>query len=183
VTRRGVAALFVALVLAGCGVVGGRPSLNDAQTAMTLLKVNNSGGPDELRIKAQFDRPDGGYKTGDPINLTVTTNKPAAIAVLRVRRSGETTIVFPSRSQPAAHAPNGIAHVTVTAGPEGTELFEFIAAVDGTDWVFTRKPPASSDYVDLGGTTRAIVTDLETTFRHSAHGTVAVSHQAIKIGG
>jgi hypothetical protein len=183
VTSHRVAALFAALALAGCGVVGGGPSLNDAQTAMTLLKVNNSGGPGELRITARVDRPDGDYKTGDPIALTVTTSKPAAIAVLRVVRSGDTEIVFPNRSQPDARATNGVAHVTVSAGPEGTELFEFIAAVEGTDWVFTRKPAAPSDYVDLGGATRAIVTDLETTFRHSEHGAVAVSHQAIKIGG
>jgi hypothetical protein len=74
-------------------------------------------------------------------------------------------------------------HVTVPAGPEGTELFEFIAATDGTAWVFTKKPAAQSDYVDLGVTTRAIVTDLQTTFRHAERGTVAVSHAAIKVGG
>jgi hypothetical protein len=178
-----VAGLFVALALAGCGVVHNGPSLNDAQSAMALLKFTNSGSPDDLRVAAQFDRPDGAYKPGDPIGLTVTTSRPASIAVLRVVHSGETTIVFPSRMQPDAHAANGVAHLTLPAGPEGTELFEFIAATDGTAWVFTRKPAAPSDYVDLGGTTRAIVTDLETTFRHAGRGTVAVSHQAIRIGG
>lgn len=177
-----LAALVVMLVLAGCGLQSG-PSPNDAQSAMALLKFTNNGAPADLSVTARFDRPDGAYKTGDPINLIVTTNKPASIAVLRVMHSGETTIVFPNRNQPDAQARNGVAHVTVAAGPEGTELFEFIAATDGTAWVFTRKPAALADYVDLGAATRAVVTDLETTFRHAQRGTVAVSHQAIKIEG
>ncbi len=150
---------------------------------MALLKFASNNTPIDLTVTGRFDRPDGGYKTGDPIGLTVTTNKPASIAVLRVMHSGDTTIVFPNRNQPDARSGNGAAHVTVPAGPEGTELFEFIAATDGTAWVFTKKPAGSADYVDLGGATRAIVTDLETTFRHAERGTVAVSHAAIKVGG
>jgi hypothetical protein len=183
VTTNRVAALGLALALAGCAVVDQGPSLSDAQTAMTLLKFSNNGLPTDLSVTARLDRPDGGYRTGDPITLTVTVNKPASIAVLRVTRGGGTTIVFPNRNQPDARPPNGVAHVTVLAGPEGTELFEFIAATDATAWIFTKKPAASSDYVNLGSTTRATVTDLETTFRHAERGTVAVSHQAIKIGG
>jgi hypothetical protein len=183
VTKRRLAAFFVALALAGCAVVRQGPSLNDAQMAMTLLKFTNSGLPADLSVTARLDRPDGDTKPGDPIALTVTTNKPAWVAVLRVMHSGDTTIIFPNRNQPDAHAANEVVHVTVPAGPEGTEFFEFIAATDGTAWVFTKKPATLSDYADLGGTTRAIVTDLQTAFRHAERGTVAVSHQAIKIGG
>jgi hypothetical protein len=182
VTSRRLAALFVVFALAGCAVVHRGPSLNDAQNVVALLKFTNNGLPADLSVTAQFDRPDGDYKTGDPIGLTVTTNKPVSVAVLRVMHSGDTTIVFPNRNQPDARAANGVVHVTVPAGPEGTELFEFIAAADGTAWIFTKKPAALSPYADLGGATRAIVTDLQTTFRHAERGTVAVSHEAIKIG-
>jgi hypothetical protein len=174
--------LIVGLALAGCAVVHQGPSLNDAQTAVTQLHFTNNNAPADLSITARFDRPDGSYKTGDPITLDVTTNKPAWLAVLRVMHSGDTTIVFPNRTQPDAHA-NGVVHVTVPAGPEGTELFEFIAATDGTAWVFTKKPAGPSNYIDLGGTTRAVVSGLETTFRHAERGTVAVSHLAVKVGG
>lgn len=180
---RGLAAVFTALALAGCAVVQTGPSLNDAQTAMSNLKFTNSGTAADLSVSGQFDRPDTAYKTGDPIGLTVITNKPASVAVLRVMHSGDTTIVFPNRTQPDARAADGVIHVTVPAGPGGTELFEFIAAIDGTAWIFTRKPAAGADYADLGSTTRAIVSDLETTFRHATRGSVAVSHAAIKIGG
>jgi hypothetical protein len=173
--------LGCALVLAGCAVVHQGPALNDAQTAMTLLKFTNNNAPADLGVAARFDRPGGDYKTGDPIALTVTANKPAWVAVLRVMHSGDTTIIFPNRNQPDAHAANGAVHVTVPAGPEGTELFEFIGATDGTAWVFTKKPAGSAEYADLGGTTRSIVADLQTTFRHAARGTVAVSNKAIKI--
>lgn len=177
-----LAALGLSLALAGCGVVQSGPSLDDAQNAVTLLHFAKGESPADLSLTARLDRPDGNYKTGDPIALTVTTNKPAWVAVLRVMHSGDTTIVFPSRNQPDAHT-NGVVHVTVPAGPEGTELFEFIAATDGTAWIFTRKPAAPADFVDLGSTTRAIVTDLQTTFRHAEQGTVAAAHQAIRIEG
>ena len=176
-------AIALALALSGCAVVQSGPTLNDAQSTVALLKFTNNSAPTDLSVTGRFERSDGAYKPGDPIALTVTANKPASIAVLRVTRSGDTTIVFPNRNQPNAGAPNGVVHVTMPAGPEGTELFEFIAATDGTAWVFTKKPAAQSDYVDLGVTTRAIVTDLQTTFRHAERGTVAVSHAAIKVGG
>jgi hypothetical protein len=176
-------ALFLALALTGCAVVHQGPSLNDAQTAVTLLKITNNGLSTDLTVTGRLDRLDSDYKTGDPIALTVTANKPAWVAVLRVMHTGDTTIVFPNRTQPDARAANGVVHVTVPAGPEGTELFEFIAATDGTAWVFTKKPAALAEYVDLGDATRAIVTDLQTTFRHAERGTVAVSNQAVKVGG
>ena len=180
-TKRRLLALAIAFALAGCGIVQSSPSLNDAQNAVMLLKFTNNGLPTDLTVTGRLDR--DAYRSGDPIGLTVTTNKPAWIAVLRVTRSGDTTIVFPNRNQPDARAAGGVIRVTVPAGPAGTELFEFIAATDGAAWVFTKKPEGGSDYVDLGVTTRAIVTDLQTTFRHAERGTVAVSHQAIRVGG
>jgi hypothetical protein len=181
VTSRRLAALTFALALTGCSVVHRGPTLNDAQEAVALLKFTNNNAPTDLSVTGQFDRPDGDYKTGDPITLTVTASKPASIAVLRVMRSGDTTIVFPNRSQPDAHVANGVARLTVPAGPEGTELYEFIASTDGAAWVFTKKPEGSSDYAGLGSTTRATVTNLQTTFRNAERGTVAVSHAAIKV--
>jgi hypothetical protein len=99
-----------------------------------------------------------------------------------VLHSGDTTIVFPNRHQPDARA-TGVVHVTVPPGLDGTELFEFIAATDGTAWLFTKKSDASAEYVDLGGTTRSIVSDIETTFRHAPRGSVAASYKAVKVGG
>jgi hypothetical protein len=178
-------ALFGLLpALAGCAALSGAPSLDDAQQVVAALKFPGSGAPSDLTVTGNFDRPDGGYSTGAPIAITVTASEPASIAVLRVLHNGETTIVFPNKTQPDAHAANGTIRVTIPAGPEGAELFEFLAAANGgSAWIFTRKPAAPSDYADLGSTTRAIITDLQTTFKGAPHGTVAVSHGAISVGG
>jgi len=101
--------------------------------------------------------------------------------VLRVLRSGETTIVFPDKAHPDARTANQTVHVDVPAAKEGAELFEFIAASDGASWLFKRKPDGAADYVELGSTTRALATDIATTFRGAAHGSVAVAHEAIRV--
>jgi hypothetical protein len=175
-------ALFgLLLVLAGCAMLTGTPTLNDAQQVVAALKFPGSGAPTDLTVAGSFDRPDGDYRTGAPIAITVTASHPASIAVLRVLHSGQTTIVFPNRTQPDARAANGTIHVTIPAGPEGTQLFEFLAAADGAAWVFSRKPGDGAEYADLGSTTRAIVTALQTAFKGAAHGTVDVSYKAIKV--
>jgi hypothetical protein len=171
------------LALAGCATLSGTPTLNDAQQVVAALKFPGSGAPTDLTVTATLDHPDSDYRTGTPIGIAVSASQPASIAVLRVLRGGETTIIFPNKTQPDARAASGTVHVTIPAGPEGTVLFEFLAAKDGAAWIFTRKPASGADYADLGSTSRAIVTDLETTFKGAPHGTVAVSHKAIKVGG
>lgn len=162
----------------------GAPSLNDAQNVIAALKFPATGKASDLAVAGTVDRPGARYASGSRITLSVSASRDASVAVLRVLRDGVTTIVFPSKSQPdarvAAHRP---VQVRVVAGKPGTELFEFIAAVNGASWLFTRKPAGNADYVDLGSTTRAIADDIRTTLKGAPHGTVAVAHVAVRVSG
>jgi hypothetical protein len=157
--RFGVAAV---LLCAACA--GGRPSLNDAQEVVAALHFPESGG---LAVAGAVE----------PGGLAVTVNRDAAVAVLRVRRSGETTILFPSRTRPDPHvAANTVLHVPLPATETGTVLYEFIAADSGDAWLFARRPPPGADYVELGTTTREIVRDI----RRSIKGNAAAAHLALR---
>lgn len=170
----------LALSLAACAGLGGEPTLNDAQQTVAALKFAGSGTASDLAVAGAVDRHDARYNSGDTIVLTVTVNRPASVAVLRVLHSGETAIVFPSKAHPDAHV-TGTVQFETQAGKGGVELFEYIAATDGSAWLFTRKPEGSAPYVDLGPTTRALAADIATTFRGAKHGTAAVAHQAIRV--
>ncbi|MGH7094715.1 MAG: DUF4384 domain-containing protein [Stellaceae bacterium] len=174
-----VAAIALALTLAGCGTGLGR-DLNDAQAVIADLRLHKTPQPGGLAVAGTADR--GAYRAGEPITLSVTANRAAYLSVLRVLRNGVTTIIFPSRTQPNPHiAANTPVTLRVTAADKGTELYEFIAAADGTAWPFTRKPPPGAEYVDLGSTTRALAGDLETTFGPAPPGTVAFAHLVLHV--
>jgi Domain of unknown function (DUF4384) len=174
-----VAALALALALAGCGTGVGR-ELNDAQAVIADLKLSKAPKPDGLVVAGTADR--SAYRAGEPITLSVTANRAASLSVLRVLRNGVTTIIFPNRAQPDPRVTsNTPVTLRVTAADKGTELYEFIAAADGSAWPFTKKPPPGAEYVDLGSTTRALASDLETTFKPAPPGTVALAHLALHV--
>ena len=165
---------------AACTAFGGEPTLTDAQEVVAALKFPGSSAADDLTVSGAVDRHDARYNSGDTIALTVTVSHPASIAVLRVMRSGETTIVFPSKTHPDAQVAGSV-QFAVQASKGGAELFEFIAAADGSAWLFNRKPEGDAEYADLGSTTRAILTNLTTALRGAKPGTVAVAHKAIRV--
>lgn len=158
--RRLALAVALALAAASCAILG-PPDPNDAQQAIVDLKFAGTGTPADLTVTGEA------VQRGDKIEISAGTNRPAAIAVFRVARGGETRIV--------ARSTGGRVQTSVPAGKGGIELFEFLAAADATAWPFTRQA------VDLGSTTRAIATDLSTTFRGAKKGTVAVAHTLIRV--
>ncbi len=143
-------------------------ALSDAQQVVADMKLGTPG----LTITATVDHPDRNYRIGEAIALTVQTDKPASIAVLRVMQSGVTSLVFPNRTQPnakiAADTPLNIPQpgtppdtpVTLAADKPGNVLFEVIGALRGDAWLFSRKPEGSADFADLGTTTRQLVKDI-----------------------
>jgi hypothetical protein len=181
--RRAVAVLAATLAMSGCALLGGKPSLSDAQQVFERLKLPGTGAPSGVTIAGAVDRPDARYRSGEPIVLSVVVDKAASVAVLRVLRSGRTAMVFPDRSRPDAKvAAHSALRVQVTADQRGAELFELIGATDmPTAWPFTKKPAASASYVELGSTTRALATDLLTTFRGAKPGTVAASTVVVRV--
>jgi hypothetical protein len=181
--RRAFAVLAATLAMSGCVVLGTKPSLSDAQQVIERLKLPGAGAASGLTIAGAVDRPDARYRSGEPIALSVVVDKAASVSVLRVLRSGRTTIVFPDRSHPDAKvAAHSALRVLVTADQPGGELFELIGATNTpASWPFTKKPAASAAYVELGSTTRALATDLLTTFRGAKPGTVAASTVVVRV--
>jgi hypothetical protein len=148
--------LGVAIALVGAACAGGKPDFNDAQQVVAALHFPESGG---LTV------------TGAPApgGLAVTVNRAAAVAVLRVRHSGQTTILFPSRAQPDPHvAAHAVLHIPLTGEERGSVLYEFIAAENGNAWLFTKTPEPGADYVELGTTTREIVRNIRQSVKGNA---------------
>lgn len=156
---------LIAGVVAGCGMVAG-DALSDAQQVVADMKLGAPG----LTITATVDHPDRGYRVGEAVTVTVQTDKPASIAVLRVMQSGVTTLVFPNRTQPSAkiaadtplNIPEPGTPVTLAVDKPGNVLFEVIGSLRGDAWLFSRKPEGSADFADLGATTRQLVKDIGT---------------------
>jgi hypothetical protein len=181
--RRAFAVLAATLAMSGCGVLGTKPSLSDAQQVIEQLKLPGAGAPSGLTIAGTVDRPDARYRSGEPIALSVVVDKAASVAVLRVLRSGRTAIVFPDRSHPDAKiAAHSALRIQIAADQPGAELFELIGATDmPAAWPFTKKPAPSAAYVELGSTTRALATDLLTTFRGAKPGTLAAATVVVRV--
>jgi hypothetical protein len=160
--------------------------LTDAQQAIADAKL----GTGDLTVEGLVDRPDTTYAPGQPITLSVKTNKDAYVAILRVLPSGETALVFPNR----AHREAGIKANTVLMVPAqgeavkiavdkpGTVLFKFIASTAGSAWIFKRAPDEGSDFANLGVTTRNIAKDLTSTLKPGS-GAAAASQVAVRIAG
>jgi hypothetical protein len=181
---------LVAMGLTACAVAHRtdlfrQDELTDAQQAIADVKF--AGG--DLAIDASVDHPDTTYGAGQPITLSVKTNKDAYVAILRVLPNGDTAIVFPNR----AHRDAGLKANTVLTVPApgeaakiaadkpGIVLFEFIASTSGTSWLFKRAPDDGSDFADLGVTTRNIAKNLTSTLK--AGGGTATSHLTLRITG
>jgi hypothetical protein len=175
--------LGVGAAVAGCGVVSSG-ELNDAQLAIADMRLGTSAQPSDLTITANADRPSLHYRAGERIGLSFQVSKPASVAVLRVRRNGMTTIVFPNKAQPDAQvAANTVVQITapVTAEKGGPELFKFIAATGSGSWLFGRKPEEGADFADLGPTTRALARGIGISFQGGRGGDLATTQLVVTV--
>jgi hypothetical protein len=137
------------------------------------------------------DRPDTTYAPGQPITLSVKTDKDTYVAILRVLPGGSTTLVFPNR----AHRDAGVkanAALTVPASGEnvkiavekpGTVLFVVVASTNGTSWLFKRAPDDGSDFADLGSTSRNVAKDVGSAIKAGGGTASAVSRLTVRISG
>ena len=184
-------AAAVAASAAGCDVAHRtdllrKDTLTDAQQVVADARLDHG----DMTIGGSVDRPDTTYDPGQPITLSVKTSKKAYVAILRVTANGDTTIVFPNRGRRNAAVPANTVltvpapddAVKIAADKPGIVLFEFIASNAGDAWPFNRAPDDGSDFADLGGTTRAIVKDLQDGLKIGTHDTAA-SHLTVRITG
>ena len=191
--RRLLLAAAVAASAAGCAAAQKtdlpllrKDVLTDAQQVVADARLDHG----DMTIVGSVDRADTTYDPGQSITLSVKTSKKAYVAILRVTASGDTTIVFPNRARRNAAVPANTVltvpapddAVKITADKPGIVLFEFIASNAGDAWPFTRAPDDGSDFVDLGGTTRALVKDLLNGLKIGAHDTAA-SNATVRITG
>jgi hypothetical protein len=161
--------------------------LSDAQEVIADVKLDHG----DLTITGSVDRSDATYDPGQPITLSVQTNKDAYVAILRVLPSGDTTIIFPNRAQSNAAitankalvVPGPHDTIKIAADKPGIILFQFIASTVGTSWLFKRAPDKDSDFADLGVTTRAIAKDLVSTLKVGGGPETAATHLTVRITG
>ncbi|HEV2300061.1 MAG TPA: DUF4384 domain-containing protein [Stellaceae bacterium] len=157
--------------LQSCTGFGGLKRLPDAQAVIADMRF--PGSP--LTIEAAADRPDGAYRAGEKIRLSVRLDKPAYLAVLEVRKSGETRLLFPNKAHPGAFEPANV--VVSIPGPRdafvilaprpGTVLLEVVASTSGASWLFQRTPAGSSTFAELGATTRLLAKEIASALKHN----------------
>jgi hypothetical protein len=155
---------LLASPLGGCGPKNEFEPLSDAQRALTTMKI----APSELELTGSFDHPDGVYRPGEPIGITVKVNKDAYVAIIDVRLNAAATLVFPNRLDPKALIPAGTEHRVggdFAAAQPGKELLAFIASTKDEAWVFDRAPSGNAFYVDLGVRTHALAHELQTALK------------------
>jgi hypothetical protein len=170
----------------GRGGLFGR-TLTDAQQVIADTKINHG----DLTIAGSADREDTTYDPGQPITLSVKTNKDAHVAILRVLANGDTTIVFPNRghrdaaiaSNTVLTVPNPGDAVKLATDKSGIVLFEFIASTAGDSWLFTRAPDNGADFADLGITTRNIAKGLLSSLKVGAGRDTAATYLTVRIAG
>jgi len=146
-------------------------------------------GPSGLVIAGGVDRANRTYRPGEPMTVSVRVNKDAYVAVLRVRRSGETTLLFPNRLQPKAavvantslQIPASDTAAPLTAGKTSPELIEIVAATAGGSWLFTKAPSGDAAFVELGATTRALAKEIATSLRSHGGSETAAASQIVLI--
>jgi hypothetical protein len=171
-TRYGLAAGFALIAItAGCDFAArtgiardDMAVLTDAQNAIANTKINHG----DMTIQGAVDRADTTYSVGQPITLSVSTNKDAHVAILRVLPNGGTTLIFPDKAHPKADIaanqaltiPGPKDGFTVAVDKPGVVLFEFVASTAVDSWLFKRAPDKDSDFADLGVTSRAIAKDV-----------------------
>lgn len=190
--RRLLLVAVTAAAAAGCDVayktdIMRKDVLSDAQQVIADARINHG----DLTVAASVDRADTTYAPGQPISLSVRTNKDSYVAILRVLPSGGTTIVFPNRAHRSA-AVTANASVSVPAPGDkiaiagdkpGVVLFEVVASTVGTSWLFNRAPDDGSDFADLGVTTRDIAKDLLSTLKVGSAAQTAATYLTVRISG
>ena len=182
----------IAAMTAGCAVAHRTEMmredvLSDAQQAIADAKLSHG----DLTIAGSVDRPDATYAPDQPITLSVTVDKNAFVAILRVLPGGETTIVFPNRAhRDAAVKANTLLSVPapgeqikIVADKPGVVLFEFIASTSGKSWLFTRAPDDGSDFAYLGVTTREIAKDMVSALKVGGPAPTASTPVTVRISG
>ncbi len=184
----------VASTAAGCSAayktdILRKDQLSDAQQVIADTVFNHG----ELTVAASTDRRDTTYDPGQPVTLSVRTNKNAYVAILRVLPDGDTAIVFPNRAHRGAAiaadtvltVPGPGDTIKIAGGKPGIVLFEFIASTTnaGNSWLFTRAPESGSDFADLGGTTRQIAKDLVSTLKIGNDHDTAAIYLTVRIAG
>jgi hypothetical protein len=185
-------ALAVAAAAAGCATAYRTDLLRkdvrtDAQNAIADSKFDHG----DLTIKLSSDREDTTYDPGQPITLSVTTNKDAYVAILRVLANGDTTIIFPNRAHrdaaikanTALSVPGPGDTTKITADKPGIVMFEAIASASGSSWLFKRAPDDGSDFADLGVSSRNIAKDLVSTLKVGGPADTAGVHLTVRITG
>jgi hypothetical protein len=192
VTHRLLAALAVAAVIAGTGCnfaastgMIRKDILTDSQQVVVDTKLNAGS----LTIEAAVDRSDSAYAVGEPITLSVKTDKPASVAILRVLANGDTVILYPNKTHPkAAVAAGAILTVPgssdtfkITVDKPQLVVFEFIASSVADAWLFHRATDEGSNFADLGGTTRAIAKDIAASLRSGTSPQTAATYLTVKI--
>jgi hypothetical protein len=191
--RRLLFAVVVTATVAGCGVaqhsgiLGTDIVRTDAQNAIADAKFDHG----DLTITVSSDRENKTYDPGQPITLTIETNKNAYVAILRVLENGDTTIVFPNRAHRdaaiAAHTaltvPGPHEAVKITADKPGVVMFEVLASTSGTSWLFKRAPDDGSDFANLGVSSRNIAKELASTLKVGGPAETAGVHQTVRITG
>jgi hypothetical protein len=166
-----IALALLSLTVAACGVVGTSRDLTAAQKFIAEIKLES-----DLTLVGWVDHKNRSYDTGEKMIFSVWVNRDAYVAVLRVLRSGKTTVLFPNKVQPKAliaagttvQIPDPGDKYEIVAGKDGPELIEFLASTDGNSWLFTRKPAGSATFVELGATTKELAKDIPAALRGKA---------------
>lgn len=161
--------------------------LTDAQQVIADTKINHG----DMTIQGAVDRADRDYDIGQPIMLSVTVNKDAHVAILRVLANGDTTIIFPNKQHPKADIaanqtlmiPGPDDDVKIAIDNKQVVLFEFIASNTPGSWLFTRSPEKDSVFADLGGTTRAIARDITGSLKVGKGPETVASYLTVRVGG
>ena len=65
----------------------------------------------------------------------------------------------------------------------GVVLFEFVATVRSSSWLFSRKPEGSADFAELGATTRALAKDIVTSLQPGPGSATAAAHLTVRVKG
>ena len=129
-----------------------------------------------LKLEAAVDRADRTYRSGEKIRLSAQLEKPAYLAVLEVRKSGETRLLFPNKAHPGAQLPANVRvsipgphdDFALPAPPPGTVVIEFLASTSGASWLFHTTPAESAIFADLGATTHLLAKEIAGSLTHGA---------------
>lgn len=180
-----LAVFVIAGTTLGTAALAG-PALSDAQQVIAALQFP----PSALHVIGAIASGDRPRRSDEPLVLSARVSRPAYVAVLQVMRAGDTTQVFPSRTQPdpllsAANAPVRIPippSASSAAGDRsGVVLYEFIAATKGTSWLFHPRPAAGAEFAVFGPTTRALAHEIRMSLRPGPGNAAATAFLVVRV--